>query len=96
MRVQEFEKDCDRHVDFIHACSNIRAVNYNLQPMDWMTVKIKAGRIIPALSTTTSVIAGLQTLEILKIIINREHQTLRNAYVNLGLPTLHLSEPFAP
>jgi len=36
--------------------------------MDWLTVKIKAGRIIPALATTTSVVAGLQTIELVKTI----------------------------
>lgn len=36
--------------------------------MDWITVKIKAGRIVPALATTTAAIAGLQTIEMLKII----------------------------
>jgi hypothetical protein len=30
--------------------------------MDWITTKLKAGRIIPALSTTTSCIAALQTI----------------------------------
>jgi hypothetical protein len=39
--------------------ANIRASNYKLDPMDWLTVKIKAGRIVPALATTTSAIAGL-------------------------------------
>lgn len=39
--------------------SNCRAFNYKLEPMEWITVKLKAGRIIPALATTTASIAGL-------------------------------------
>ena len=57
----EFEKDEDEncHIDFIHALANIRAANYKLPEMDWITVKLKAGRIVPALATTTAAIAGL-------------------------------------
>ena len=36
--------------------------------MDWITIKLKAGKIVPALSTTTTTIAGLQTLELCKVI----------------------------
>lgn len=70
MNDQEFEKDMDDnfHIDFMAACGNVRALNYGLEPMDRDNVKIKAGRIVPALSTTTSVIAGLQTIEILKLL----------------------------
>jgi len=39
--------------------ANCRSVNYKLAQMDWIQVKIKAGRIVPALATTTGVIAGL-------------------------------------
>lgn len=61
INVEEFEKDNDKnfHIDFIAAAANCRAINYKLQPMDWMDVKLKAGWIIPALATTTAAIAGL-------------------------------------
>lgn len=39
--------------------TNNRAINYSLETMDWLTVKLKAGRIIPALATTTATIAGI-------------------------------------
>ena len=68
--VEEFEKDNDDnfHIDFIHAAGNTRAECYGLGEMDWITVKLKAGRIVPALATTTAVVAALQTIELLKII----------------------------
>jgi hypothetical protein len=61
MAPQQFEKDIDEnfHVDYIYSMSNLRASNYNLEEMDWITTKIKAGRIIPALATTTAAVAGL-------------------------------------
>lgn len=57
---EEFEKDEDSnfHIDFMHSMGNCRSINYKLKPMDWVTVKLKAGRIVPALATTTAVIAG--------------------------------------
>merc|ERR1712228_949289 len=53
---EEFEKDDDQnfHIDFMHSMGNCRAINYKLEPMDWVTVKLKAGRIVPALATTTA------------------------------------------
>jgi len=58
---EEFEKDDDKnfHIDFIHAAANLRVANYGLEEMDWITVKLKAGRIVPALVTTTAAISGL-------------------------------------
>ena len=66
---QIFEKDEDLnfHIDFIYSVSNLRAKSYNLEYMDWLSVKLKAGRIVPALATTTAAVAGLQALEILKL-----------------------------
>ena len=42
--------------------ANLRANNYMLDEMDWITTKLKAGKIVPALATTTTVIAGLQSI----------------------------------
>ena len=100
LMVQEFEKDDDQnfHVDFIHACANVRALNYSLEPMDWITVKLKAGRIVPALATTTAAVAGLQTIELLKLL---KHQDLpldqfKNTFLNLAVPVMYMSEPGPP
>ena len=61
MKAETFEKDNDSnfHIDFMYSMANCRSLNYKLDPMDWINVKLKAGRIVPALATTTASIAGL-------------------------------------
>lgn len=95
MTVEEFEKDNDDnyHVDFVHAMANVRAENYKLDEMDWITVKIKAGKIVPALATTTAAIAGLQTIELIKYLKDFKLVEYRNSFLNLAVPTLMQSEP---
>lgn len=94
---QEFEKDEDEnfHIDVLYAMTNCRAINYNLAKMDWITVKLKAGRIIPALATTTSAIAGLQTIELVKLLAKVELEDHKNSFLNLSIPVLTQSEPSA-
>lgn len=91
----EFEKDNDAnfHIDIIYAMSGLRCKNYKLEVMDWMKVKIKAGRIIPALATTTASIAGLQAIELVKIAKNSEISHFRNSFLNLAIPYLQSAEP---
>lgn len=68
--------------------------------MDWITVKIKAGKIVPALATTTAAIAALQTIEILKLLKVKDGtlkigQT-RNTFLNMAGPYMMMSEPGEP
>lgn len=95
MKAEEFEKDNDAnyHIDFIYSLANCRAINYKLDPMDWLTVKIKAGRIVPALATTTAAIAGLQTLELVKLLKGCKKTDHRNIFLNLAVPIMQASEP---
>ena len=98
IKPEEFEKDNDLnyHVDAIYSLANLRATNYKLDEMDWITVKIKAGRIVPALATTTASIAGLQTLELVKVLKDIKVDDIKNAFLNLAVPILTQSEPAAP
>lgn len=95
IKAENFEKDNDSnfHIDFIYSSSNIRASCYKLEHMDWITVKIKAGRIVPALATTTASIAGLQALELVKVVKGCKKEEFRNIFLNLAVPFLQASEP---
>jgi len=95
VKPEDFEKDNDAnfHIDFIYSSGNIRASCYKLAPMDWITVKLKAGKIVPALATTTAVIAGLQALELVKIVKGCKKVDMRNVFLNLAVPMMQATEP---
>ena len=67
---QEFEKDDDQngHIAYITAASNLRARNYGIEEIDFFRTKIAAGKIIPAIATTTSAVAGLVVIELIKLV----------------------------
>ena len=93
---QEFEKDDDTnwHINWITASANMRALNYSIPIIDRYEIKGIAGRIIPAVATTTSAVAGLILLEMLKYICGHNKvDTYRSTFINLAQPILLYSEP---
>jgi ubiquitin-activating enzyme E1 len=106
LRPVVFEKDDAAlgHVHFLTAAAHIRCRIYGIRPVDALEVKRIAGNIIPALATTTAMVAGLVCLELVKAIRiletdlspNRAIELLRNSFVNLALPIMSFAQPVPP
>jgi len=87
-----FEKD-SWHSDFIFACANLRARNYKIKEQSKHFIKGVAGKITPAIATTTAVVSGLEILEIVKYALfyeGKDSNINKNAFLDLGMPFLAL------
>ncbi|CAI9761300.1 unnamed protein product [Fraxinus pennsylvanica] len=99
MKPIQFEKDDDTnyHMDLIAGLANMRARNYGILEVDKLKAKFIAGRIIPAIATSTAMATGLVCLELYKV-INGGHklEDYRNTFANLALPLFSMAEPVPP
>jgi ubiquitin-activating enzyme E1 len=99
MKPIQFEKDDDTnyHMDLIAALANMRARNYRIPEVDKLKAKFIAGRIIPAIATSTAMATGLVCLELYKV-LNGGHtvEDYRNMFANLALPLFSMAEPVPP
>ena len=91
----EFEKDDETngHIAFITAASNLRALCYGIPPADAMETRRVAGRIVPAMITTTAFVSALSCVELLKIVEGAPLKRFRNAFINLALPFFAFTVP---
>ncbi|GMH92380.1 hypothetical protein TrVE_jg2615 [Triparma verrucosa] len=64
----EFDKDNHLSMRFVTAASNLRASIFSIETSSFYTAKGIAGNIIPAIATTNAIVAGLQVLELFKIL----------------------------
>ena len=94
----DFEKDEDEngHIKYIAACGNLRGICYDLEPVSNHNAKMIAGKIIPAIATTTACVAGLVGLELLKVVDGKTKlEAYKNFFANLALNIYMPAEPVA-
>ena len=91
----EFEKDDDSndHITFITAASNLRAICYGIAPVDSMETRKVAGKIVPAMITTTAFVSALSCIELIKLTQRKPLNRHRNAFINLALPFFAFTSP---
>ncbi|KAG8339883.1 putative ThiF family Ubiquitin activating enzyme E1 putative enzyme active site [Trypanosoma vivax] len=94
----DFEKDDDDnfHIDFVAAASNLRARNYDIPTQERFKVKLVAGKIIPAIATTTATVTGLALIEYFKALLGNDISSLRNGMIDVGTNNYVLFERDPP
>jgi ubiquitin-activating enzyme E1 len=84
-------------MDLIAGLANMRARNYSIPEVDKLKAKFIAGRIIPAIATSTAMATGLVCLELYKVIAGGHPvEDYRNTFANLALPLFSMAEPVPP
>merc|ERR1712166_148936 len=86
----DFEKDDDSnfHIDFLTIATNLRAWNFKIKDTPRASVKVTAGKIMPALATTTAMVCGLVDIEFCKLVLglhNLGSDPFLNCNINLAL-----------
>ncbi|XP_031200617.1 ubiquitin-like modifier-activating enzyme 7 isoform X3 [Mastomys coucha] len=91
------DDDSNFHVDFVVAATDLRCQNYGILPVNHARIKQIVGRIIPAIVTSTAVVAGLLGLELYKVVSgHRSRGTFRHSCLHLAENHFMRSAPSAP
>ena len=86
IKIEEFDKDDETkgHVEFLYAFTNLRAENYNIEKCDISKVKMIAGKIVPAIASTTAAVVGIVALQLYVLKTTEDIKCLRNCYFDLA------------
>ena len=82
----KYDKDLQEHNELMTILVNLRAKCYSITETDNLSVKLISGKVVPAISTTTSVIAAFVIIYILKYLNSSSKKSLfKPCEVNINL-----------
>ncbi len=92
---ERFEKDNDlnNHVFFVNLCSNLRAENYNIPKSNEQKTKIIAGKIVPAIASTTAAIVGFSSMQIFTLLSSDKISLVKNCFFNTAFNLYQINNP---
>jgi molybdopterin/thiamine biosynthesis adenylyltransferase len=93
---QEFEKNdpSNYHIDVIRVMANCRNYNYGIPMVDNYTTRGIAGKIIPAVATTTSTVVGLIAVEMIKYLNGVDKLDMyKSWFLNMADNTIVYGDP---
>ena len=92
---EKFEKDNDsnNHVFFVNLCTNLRAENYRIPKSDEQKTKMIAGKIIPAISSTTATVTGFACMQLYPLINSESISFIKNICFNTSENFYQVNNP---
>ena len=81
----EFNKEDDLQTLIIHSFANLRADNFDIEKSSYIETKLKLGKIIPSIPTSTATVGGFVSLQLLNLIQTHNINIIRNSLFNLGV-----------
>lgn len=90
-----YQKDTNNEfeINFIYTSSNLRARNYSIDEEEIRKIKLIAGKIIPSISTSTSAVTGLLSLQLYVICQNKDYNKFRTGCIDLSSNIINLAIP---
>lgn len=77
-----YDKDDNILLEMMNLFVNIRANFYNIKQIDSLDTKLLSGRIIPALTTTTTIVSALVIIELMKHLYHKKPSDIN---INIGI-----------
>ncbi|KAJ2657316.1 E1 ubiquitin-activating protein uba2 [Coemansia sp. RSA 1200] len=78
-----FDKDDEDTLRFVAAAANLRSYAFGIDPKSIFTIKAMAGNIIPAISTTNAIVAGMMVVQGTLVLSGRLAEC-HTAYLSYG------------